>query len=100
MLMACQVKFEWRKKIPAVVHVDNSCRPQTVNREQNKIVYDALNHFREMPKGVPVFMNTSFNIGEPLVDSPEDALKTYMNSDIDILILENFIITKETNGKK
>ena len=39
-------------------------------------------------------MNTSFNIGEPLVDSPEDALKTYMNSDIDILILENFIITK------
>lgn len=94
MLMACEVKSEWRNRIPAVVHVDNSCRPQTVNREQNKIIYEALEIFSKKPKGVPVFMNTSFNIGEPLVDSPEDALKTYMNSDIDILILENFIITK------
>ena len=100
MLMACEVKSEWRDKIPAVVHVDNSCRPQTVNREQNEVIYEALEIFNKKPKGVPVFMNTSFNIGEPLVDSPEDALKTYMNSDIDILILENFIITKGNNGNK
>ena len=97
MLMACEVKPEWRERIPAVVHVDNSCRPQTVNRNQNKIIYDALKLFSQKPNGVPVFMNTSFNIAEPLVDSPEDAIKTFINSDIDILIIENHIIKKEYN---
>ena len=97
MLMACEVKPEWRERIPAVVHVDNSCRPQTVNENQNKIIYDALKLFSQKPNGVPVFMNTSFNIAEPLVDSPEDAIKTFINSDIDILIIENHIIKKEYN---
>ena len=96
MLMACQVRDEWRDRIPAVTHVDNSCRPQSVNQEQNPIIHRALLNFREMT-GVPVFMNTSFNVGEPLVDSPSDAIKTFLNSDLDVLLIEGFCVTKEDN---
>ncbi len=96
MLMACKVKNEWRDKIPAVVHVDNSCRPQSINENQNPIIHKALLNFKEIT-GVPVFLNTSFNIDEPLVDSPNDAIKTFLNSDIDALIIENFCVMKKDN---
>jgi carbamoyltransferase len=102
MLMACQVKEKWRDRIPAVVHVDNSCRPQTVNENQNPIIHKALLNFREMTlkktgEGIPVFLNTSFNIGEPLVDSPSDAIKTFLKSDIDVLLIEGFCVRKDNN---
>ena len=95
MLIAAQVKETWKNKIPAVVHVDGSCRPQSVNCNQNPVIHKALLNFQEK-SGVPVFLNTSFNLnGEPLVDSPKDALNTFLNSDLNYLIIENFLIKKK-----
>jgi len=97
MLIACEVKEGWRDRIPAVTHVDNSCRPQSINRNQNPIIHSALMKFKEIT-GVPVFINTSFNVaGEPLVDSPDDALNTFFNSGLDALIINNFCVTKQNN---
>ena len=94
MLIATPVKKAWAHKIPAVVHVDGSCRPQCVNSKQNKTIHEALIKFKKM-SGVPVFLNTSFNLDdEPLVDSPEDALKTFLRSDLEALIIGNYFITK------
>lgn len=94
MLIASTVKEGWRKKIPAVTHVDNTCRPQSLNKTQNFTIYNCLKGFEKM-SGCPVFMNTSFNLrGEPIVDSPQDALKTFLKCDLDYLIIENFLITK------
>jgi len=94
MLMACEVKEDWRDKIPATTHVDNSCRPQSINRSQNQVIHSALSKFKEM-SGVPVFMNTSFNVaGEPLVDSPQDAINTFLNCGLDALILGNYCVIK------
>ena len=81
MTMAFDVKSD---RIPGVVHVDNSCRVQTVNKDIPHF-YNLLNKFYEKT-GVPALLNTSFNLaGEALVDSPEDAINTYENSDIDII---------------
>ncbi len=81
MTMAFDVKSD---RIPGVVHVDNSCRVQTVNKNIPHF-YNLLNKFYEKT-GVPVLLNTSFNLaGEALVDSPKDAINTYENSDIDII---------------
>jgi len=91
--MACQVRDRWKDKLPAITHVDGSCRPQSVNESQNKIIYDALLRFKEL-SGVPVFLNTSFNIQEPLVDSPCDAIRTFKNSELDALIMDKFCIYK------
>ena len=94
MLIAAQVKNEWKEKIPAVTHIDGSCRPQSVREEQNPVIHKALNIFEEM-SGVPVFMNTSFNLrGEPLVDSPTDAIHTFCNSDLDFLLIEDILVYK------
>lgn len=94
MLMACEVKEEWRDKIPATTHVDNSCRPQSINKTQNEVIHKALLKFKEM-SGVPVFMNTSFNVGgEPLVDSPQHAINSFLNSGLDALILGNYCVIK------
>ena len=81
MTMAFDVKSD---KIPGVVHVDNSCRVQTVNKSIPHF-YQLLNKFYEKT-GVPALLNTSFNLaGEALVDSPSDAINTYENSDIDVI---------------
>ena len=94
MLMACQVKDEWKHKIPAVTHVDGSCRPQSVSKYQNGVIHKSLMKFKEL-SGVPVFLNTSFNIQEPLVDSPQDAVNTFIRSDLDALLIEGQLVLKE-----
>lgn len=95
MLIAAQVKNEWKEKIPAVTHVDGTCRPQSVREEQNPVIHKALTLFEEM-SGVPVFMNTSFNLrGEPLVDSPTDAINTFFNSDLDCLLMEDILVYRK-----
>ena len=94
MLMASQVRKHWKSKIPAVVHIDGSCRPQSLNRQQNEIVYDALKLFKEKT-GVPVFLNTSFNLNhEPLVETPQNAIDTFLGSELDCLLIENCLIHK------
>ena len=94
MLKALQVTEEYREKIPAVVHVDNSCRPQTVYKETNPIFHDIILEFRKRT-GIPVVLNTSFNLSyEPIVNSPYDAIRTFLESDADALCIGNFVVEK------
>jgi carbamoyltransferase len=82
-------------EIPAVTHVDGTSRVQTVSAEQNNYLHRILDAF-ERRTGVPVLINTSFNLrGEPIVSSPSDALKTFFASGIDCLALEDFLVEKE-----
>ena len=86
---------EPRSIIPAVTHIDNSARVQTVSKDQNRRFYDILHRFNELT-GCPICINTSFNVrGEPIVCTPEDAYRCFMRTEIDILILENCILIKE-----
>ncbi|MCA9522201.1 MAG: carbamoyltransferase, partial [Myxococcales bacterium] len=81
--------------IPSVTHVDGGARVQTVTREQNARYYDLIRAFGE-ETGVPVILNTSFNIrGEPIVCTPEDALKCFFTTDLDLLYLGDFLLRKE-----
>jgi carbamoyltransferase len=78
-----------------VTHVDGTSRVQTVSAEQNNYLHRILDAF-ERRTGVPVLINTSFNLrGEPIVSSPSDALKTFFASGIDCLALEDFLVEKE-----
>jgi carbamoyltransferase len=83
-----------RSTVPAVTHVDYSARVQTVRREVNGLYYDIIKAF-EKRTGCPVIVNTSFNVrGEPIVGTPEDAYRCFMRTDMDALVLENFILEK------
>ena len=91
MLRAVRVKSE---AVPAVTHVDGTARVQTVRREDNENYYDLIAEFHRLT-GVPVILNTSFNInGEPVVETPEHAIETFLASEIDCLVFPNFIIEK------
>ncbi|GJQ32255.1 MAG: hypothetical protein HBSAPP04_10940 [Ignavibacteriaceae bacterium] len=84
-----------RSEIPAVTHVDYSARIQTVHPDDNKRYYDLISRFYEKT-GCPVIVNTSFNVrGEPIVESPLDAYKCFMRTEIDVLVLENFVLFKD-----
>ncbi|MEG4804027.1 carbamoyltransferase [Microcoleus sp. ARI1-B5] len=83
-----------RSEIPAVTHVDYSARIQTVHKETNPRYYDLINHFEER-SGCSILVNTSFNVrGEPIVCTPEDAYRCFMRTEMDYLVLENFLIPK------
>jgi|TARA_R100000027_G_scaffold64587_1_gene58204 carbamoyltransferase len=85
MTYSFQVKEEKRDKIPSVVHVDGTCRIQTVSEEDNYHYYHIIKAFYELT-GVPMVLNTSFNLaGEPIVETATDALKTVKNSTIQYL---------------
>jgi len=83
-----------RSDIPAVTHVDYSARVQTVSLENNEIFYNILSAFK-MRTGCGVLINTSFNVrGEPIVCTPQDAYFCFMNTEMDVLILNNFLLYK------
>ncbi len=83
-----------RSTIPAVTHVDYSARIQTVRRETNPLYYDIISAFYEQT-GCPIIVNTSFNVrGEPIVCTPEDAHRCFMRTEMDYLVMENFILDK------
>jgi carbamoyltransferase len=82
-----------RDRIPAVVHVDGTARPQTVSRETNPRYWQLINGFGRLT-GVPVLLNTSFNIQEPIVCRPEDAIKTFKSASFDALVLENHLVLR------
>ena len=84
-----------RSIIPAITHVDYSARVQTVNRETNPKYYDLINEFKKITN-CPVLVNTSFNVrGEPIVCSVEDAFNCFMGTNLDVLVIEDFILHKE-----
>jgi len=94
MLVAKAVRPEWRDKIPAIVHVDGTARVQTVRRESNERLYRLLEEFYALT-GVPVLLNTSFNVkGEPIVETPRDAVGCFLSTGIDHLVVHDTLISK------
>ena len=88
-----------RSSIPAITHVDYSARIQTVHKDTNPRYYDLINEFKKITN-CPVLVNTSFNVrGEPIVCSVEDAFNCFMGTNLDILVIENFILFKDDQDK-
>ncbi len=84
-----------RSSIPAVTHIDHSARVQTVHRETNPLYHQLISDFHALT-GCPVIVNTSFNVrGEPIVESPEDALRCFLRTEMDILVMGNLMLRKE-----
>jgi len=94
MILTAQVKPEKRSVIPSVTHVDGSARPQTVERDVNPLYWRLIHEFGQRT-GVPVVMNTSFNLrGEPIVCTPTDAIRTFFSSGMDALVIGSFVVEK------
>lgn len=94
MLLAKHVRPEWKHKVPAIVHVDGTARVQTVRESQNPRLYRLLREFDAIT-GVPVLLNTSFNVkGEPIVETPGDAIECFLDTGIDYLSLHDTLIAK------
>jgi carbamoyltransferase len=94
MLLVAQVR-EGKRCIPSVTHVDNSARLQTVTREESPLYYDLIAAF-EKRTGVPVIINTSFNVrGEPIVCTPHDAYLCFMRTNMDQLVLGHHVLDKK-----
>jgi len=85
MTFAVDMREDWVDNLPAINHVDNTCRVQTVTREQNQHFYDLITEFEKITS-LPILLNTSFNLaGEPMVETPEDAIRTLENSELDYI---------------
>ena len=88
-----------RSDIPAITHIDYSARVQTVHSETNPTYHSLINKFYEIT-GCPVLVNTSFNVrGEPIVCSPEDAFKCFMGTELDLLVIEDFVLLKNEQNQ-
>lgn len=99
MLMVYPIRKKWQKIIPSVTHVDGSGRLQTIRRKDNELYYDLIREF-EGKSGIPILINTSFNIrGEPIVCTPEDAYRCMMGTGIDYLIIGKYLISRKNNQK-
>lgn len=100
MLFIVDVLPEIREKLPAITHFNGTARIQTVKEKDNKRLWRLLDYFEQM-SGVPVLLNTSFNImGEPIVCSPEDAIKCFLGTNIDALAIEDYLVRKTTMGEE
>ena len=94
MLFAPTVNSDFLGKLPSITHVDNTARVQSVSKESDPFMHLLLNKFAEIT-GIPVIINTSFNVaGQPIVESPIDAISTFISNDIDILVLGNYWIER------
>jgi carbamoyltransferase len=97
MLMVYPIRKDSQSKIPAVTHVDGSGRLQTIRRLQNPLYYDLIKEFGRM-SGIPILINTSFNIrGEPIVCTPYDGYKCMMGTGIDCLVIDKFLVRRQDN---
>jgi len=92
--------YEKRSTLPAITHVDYSARIQTVHRHTNEGFYELLQAFKEKT-GCPILVNTSFNVrGEPIVHSPQDAFNCFMGTGLDLLVIENFVLEKNSQNSE
>jgi carbamoyltransferase len=97
MILTFNVRADKRHVIPAVTHADNTARVQTVSRRTNPRYWDVIRAFGDIT-GVPVVMNTSFNLkGEPIVCTPKDAIRTFYSSGLDVLVLGDQVVAKESS---
>jgi carbamoyltransferase len=97
MVTVISVREEMRDAIPAVVHVDGTARPQTVSQKTNPRYWKLLKEFERIA-GVPVLLNTSFNIQEPIVCKPADAVRTFQAASFDALILEDHLVLRQNSN--
>jgi carbamoyltransferase len=94
MILTAPVRSEKRSIIPSFTHVDGSARPQTVEREINPLYYRMIDEFGKIT-GVPMVMNTSFNLrGQAIVQTPTDALRTFFSSGMNALVIGSFLVEK------
>ncbi len=94
MLKVYPIKKQKREIIPAVTHVDGTGRLQTVSKENNSLYWQLIDNFRKLT-GVPILLNTSFNENEPIVCRPEEAMDCFLRTNMDILVLGNFIVERK-----
>lgn len=88
------IKEEWRDRLAAVNHVDNSTRPQIIRKDHEPFIYELIEKIYEKT-GIPVLLNTSFNMQEPIVETPRNALETFMQfKDINVMVLHDFMVAK------
>jgi carbamoyltransferase len=100
MLLIPKIRENYRTTIQAVTHVDGTARVQTVSQTSNPNYYELIQEFLKLT-GCPILLNTSFNVkGEPIVDSPADAVRYFFSTGLDYFFLEDFIITKEVDLAK
>jgi carbamoyltransferase len=86
-------KNNLEKKVPAVSNIDKTGRLHTVNKKFNPKFYNLINNFYKKTN-VPIILNTSFNNQEPIVETPEDAIKCFLSCDMDLLVLNEYLIKK------
>ena len=100
MTMAFNIRKEFEDKLPAVIHpADKTTRPQMLKKIDNPDYYDLIKNFEKI-SGLPVLLNTSFNLhGDAIVENPLQAIKTFLFSDLDILILNEFVIIRRLKKK-
>jgi carbamoyltransferase len=95
MTITCNVKEAWRERIPAVVHVDGTARPQIIRRAQNPLYYDILATFKQL-SGLPTMINTSFNVHEePIVNRPEECAQALLDDRVDFVVTENAVYGRQ-----
>lgn len=98
MVLATKVKDDKLGKIPSVTHVDGTCRIQTVTPTANGRYYDLIKNFYDLTQ-VPLILNTSFNLGgEPIIETPQDAIRTFLSTKMDCLILGDYSVTKSVSN--
>jgi carbamoyltransferase len=94
MTIACDVKDSWGQKVPATTHINNTARVQTVNKETDPLYHSLIDNFFKRT-GRPVVLNTSFNIrGQPIVETPLEAISTYAGTGIDAVIIGPYLLSK------
>lgn len=99
MITVLRVAEDFKEKVPAVVHVDGTARPQMVSRDTNPRYWNLINEFKKVT-GIPMLLNTSFNVQEPIVCTPHDAVNTFRNANFDALVLENNLVLREERPAK
>jgi carbamoyltransferase len=88
MTITCQVKPHWRDRIQAVVHVDGTARPQLIKREDNPLYYDIVEAYFQST-GIPVLVNTSFNVHEdPIINSPQECMRALLDDRVDSIVTQ------------
>jgi carbamoyltransferase len=88
------IRKEKQSLLPAVTHADGTGRLQTVDKEISPRYYQLIDTFRKKT-GIPVLLNTSFNENEPIVNSPEEALECYLRTNMDMLVMENIVLSRD-----
>ena len=94
MLLAPKVKGHKIKDISAVVHFDKSARLQTVDLKNDPLYYELIREFYQITK-IPILLNTSFNDRGPIAETPSDALSIFLSTDLDYLIINDYLICKK-----